>query len=124
MSAPILSELEWMGWEVRAARILFMQNAWGRALGLLVRHAPNPCSNLSIALALDGGRDPTKGTRSDGHVKVAICKVRAALKDIGLTPPCSVYGQGYALTSEAAAAIHQHVLASLPHSSASTMEAA
>jgi hypothetical protein len=79
-----MNDLEWLGWEVLAARRLFIGHATAIVLGRLVRSSPRPVAlerlaTLAAASLVNRGPETTNQS-----VRVHISRLRGALRDLGV----------------------------------------
>jgi DNA-binding winged helix-turn-helix (wHTH) protein len=96
-----MSELEWLGWEVAAARYALLYPCQARLLRVLVQRAPAAASWAHLA---------NTDHPSTDSLKSIACQVRAALREIGLATVIeSVAGYGYRMDAAHAARIQTAV---------------
>jgi hypothetical protein len=108
-----LSELEWLGWEVAAIRMLEERPQLGRVLRVLVQIAPRVATfDVLRREMIPHGRCRAE-TPANKHVQVIVCWLREALCDLGLPVPRTARVEGYAFSREQADVVLEVVIATL-----------
>ncbi len=109
-----VSELEWMGFEVAAARLLGAGMAASAVLRCIVERAPGPVQYFALHEAAAASVALSR-CRSEGHAcKVHVCRLRSAAEDLGLELPIrNVRGLGYMLAAADAAGVYDLVVDSV-----------
>jgi hypothetical protein len=113
-----LSELEWLGFIVLAARHLEVHGGHARLLAALIRRSPFSVSSEVLAADIAAGQAGSRrhfATRSMGSVRTLLCGLRGALDDVGL--PATIKhtpGQGYSIAPHDAWLIQATILDMVP----------
>lgn len=106
-----LNELEWWGWSIKAEHSLCVQGGSARILMELVRRSPAIVPMAALADASAAGKWAALRTGSFSAVRVRVCQLREALRDIGLPRAIRSHrAVGYSMDTETAADIRQRVL--------------